>query len=128
MKERFLKRSFIVNLSLVLLFFVWANAYTLIKIAGRDLSPISIAIARFFIVFPFLFFFPSLYKIKQIEKKDFFKIVLVGILIVPAYHLFLNNAETMINASVAALLAGFSPIITGIFSSAFLKENLGKKG
>ncbi|MGB9694550.1 MAG: DMT family transporter [Caldisericaceae bacterium] len=127
MKERFFNKSFLVNASLVGLFFIWANAYTLIKIAGRDLSPTSIAMARFFIVFPFLFFFPSLYRIFRVDKRDILKIILIGILIVPSYHLFLNNAETMINASVAALVAGFSPVLTGIFSSLILKEKLGEK-
>jgi drug/metabolite transporter (DMT)-like permease len=127
MKEKLLRKSLIVNASLVGLFFIWANAYTLIKIAGKDLSPISIAMARFFIVFPFLFFFPSIYKISKVAKRDIMKIILIGILIVPSYHLFLNNAETMINASVAALIAGFSPVLTGVFSALFLKEKIRSK-
>jgi drug/metabolite transporter (DMT)-like permease len=115
------------NLSLFFIFLIWANSYTLIKLAGKDLTPSSIAFLRFFIIFPFLFFFPSLYKIKTVEKKDIIKIVLVGILTVPAYHLFLNNAETILNASVAALIAGFSPILTSVLSIIFLKEKLSMK-
>lgn len=123
------KTGLIVNLSLFLLFLVWANSYTFIKIAERQLEPIALVIARFFIIFPFLFLFKDFYsglkKIKSIN--DFLKIFLVGLLIVPSYHIFLNTAETMINASVAALVAGFSPVITGILSSLLLKEKLERK-
>lgn len=120
-------KAFKVNLSLFLLFLLWANSYALIKLAGRNLSPYSIAFLRFFIVFPFLFFFPSLYKIRTIEKKDIIKVIAIAIFIVPSYHLFLNSAETILNASVAALIAGSSPMITSFLSIMFLKEKLNLK-
>jgi drug/metabolite transporter (DMT)-like permease len=120
------KQAFITNLSLFLLFLVWSNSYTLIKIAGRELQPNSIAILRFIIIFPFLFLFPSLYKLFKIDKRDLPKIIFIGILIVPLYHILLNTAETMINASVAALVAGFSPVITAVLSSIFLNEKMGR--
>lgn len=123
------KTSLIVNLSLFLLFLVWANSYTFIKIAEHELQPIALVLARFLIIFPFLFLFKELYsgirKIKNI--KDLLKILLVSALIVPSYHIFLNTAETMINASVAALVAGFSPVITSLLSSIILKEKLESK-
>ena len=123
------KSGLIVNLSLFLLFLVWANSYTFIKIAERQLEPVALVIARFFTIFPFLFFFKEFYSgIKKIKSiGDFSKVFLVGLLIVPLYHIFLNTAETMINASVAALVAGFSPVITGILSSLILKEKLERK-
>ena len=127
MKKQRNSQAVKVNLSLFLLFLIWANSYTLIKLASKDLSPSSIAFLRFFIIFPFLFFFPSLYRIKTVERKDLIKIILVAILTVPAYHLFLNNAETILNASVAALTAGFSPLLTSVLSVIFLKEKLGIK-
>jgi len=55
------KSGLIVNLSLFLLFLVWANSYTFIKIAERQLEPVALVIARFFIIFPFLFFFKEFY-------------------------------------------------------------------
>jgi len=123
------KSGLIVNLSLFLLFLVWANSYTFIKIAERQLEPVALVIARFFTIFPFLFFFKEFYSgIKKIKSMgDFLKVFLVSLLIVPLYHIFLNTAETMINASVAALVAGFSPVITGILSSLILKEKLERK-
>ncbi len=123
------KKSIIVNTSLFLLFLVWANSYTFIKIAQRQLTPLELVLARFFIVFPFLFLFKELYTgLKKINSLGIFlKILLIGILIVPSYHLALNTAETMINASVAALIAGFSPIITSILSTIILKEKLEPK-
>jgi drug/metabolite transporter (DMT)-like permease len=43
---------------------------------------------------------------------------------VAGYHLALNAAETRVTASVAALTAGFSPILTGVFSAIMLRERL----
>lgn len=126
MKKENKTRGYGINLSLFLLFLVWSNSYTLIKIAGRSLNPENIALLRFFIILPFLFLFPSLYKIKKIEKRDIPIILFIGALIVPLYHLALNTAETMINASVAALIAGFSPIISSVLSSIFLSEKMTK--
>lgn len=124
-----MKRYFSVNLSLFVVLLIWANSYVMIKIATKELSPLSIALARFLIIFPFLFLFPSLYKIKKIEKGDILKIVILAFLNVPGYHLSINKAETLINASTASLISGLNPILTTFFSSVFLKERITfKKG
>ncbi|MGB9750493.1 MAG: DMT family transporter [Caldisericia bacterium] len=117
-----MKKSFKVNLMLFIVLLIWANSYVLIKIATRELSPTSIAIARFFIIFPFLFIFPSLYKVKNIKRKDLLTILFLSFLNVPGYHLAINKAETLINASTASLIAGLNPVLTGILSIIFLKE------
>jgi len=117
-----MKKSLKVNLMLFIVLLIWANSYVLIKIATRELSPASIAISRFFIIFPFLFLFPSLYKIKNIKKVDLLKILFLAFLNVPGYHLSINKAETLINASTASLIAGLNPVLTGVLSIIFLKE------
>lgn len=119
-----MNRSTKVNLMLFIVLLIWANSYVLIKVATRELSPVSIAISRFFIIFPFLFLFPSLYKIKMIKRKDILKILFLSFLNVPGYHLSINKAETLINASTASLIAGLNPVLTGILSMIFLKEKL----
>lgn len=117
-----MKKSLKVNLMLFIVLLIWANSYVLIKVATRELSPVSIAISRFFIIFPFLFLFPSLYKIKNIKREDLLKILLLAFLNVPGYHLSINKAETLINASTASLIAGLNPVLTAILSIIFLKE------
>lgn len=117
-----MNKSTKVNLMLFIVLLIWANSYVLIKVATRELSPVSIAISRFFIIFPFLFLFPSLYKIKMIKREDLLKILFLSFLNVPGYHLSINKAETLINASTASLIAGLNPVLTGILSIIFLKE------
>lgn len=119
-----MNKSTKVNLMLFIVLLIWANSYVLIKVATRELSPVSIAMSRFFIIFPFLFLFPSLYKIKMIKREDLLKILFLSFLNVPGYHLSINKAETLINASTASLIAGLSPVLTGILSMIFLKEKL----
>ncbi|MDI6860685.1 MAG: DMT family transporter [Caldisericia bacterium] len=124
-----MKRSFSINLSLFIVLLIWANSYVMIKIATKELTPLSIVASRFLIIFPFLFLFPSLYKIKNLKKEDILKILILSFLNVPGYHLSINKAETLINASTASLISGLNPILTTFFSSIFLKEKVTfKKG
>lgn len=113
-----------VNLMMFLVLLIWANSYVMIKILTEEISFVSIALGRFFIIFPFLFLFSSLYKVKNVKREDLLKILLLSFLNGPGYHLSINKAETMINASTASLISGLNPVLTGIFSIIFLKEEL----
>jgi drug/metabolite transporter (DMT)-like permease len=118
------RKAALVNLSLVGLFLVWANAFTFIRIATRSLTPANLAILRFALVWPFLFLFPGLYRLRKLEPRDWPRLVLVSFLMVAGYHLALNAAETRVAASVAALTAGLAPILTGVLSALILRERL----
>jgi drug/metabolite transporter (DMT)-like permease len=118
------QKAALVNLSLVGLFLVWSNAFTFVRIATRSLTPANLAILRFALVWPFLFLFPGLYRLRKLEPRDWPRLLLVSFLMVAGYHLALNAAETRVTASVAALTAGFSPILTGVFSAIMLRERL----
>jgi len=118
------RRATLVNLSLVGLFLIWANAYTFVRVATRYLSPANLALLRFALVWPFLLLFPHLYRLRTLQRSDWLRLVVVSFLMVPAYHLSLNAAETRVAASVAALTAGFSPLLTNLFSALILHERL----
>ena len=118
------RKAALVNLSLVGLFLVWANAFTFVRIATRSLTPANLAILRFALVWPFLFLFPGLYRLRKLEPRDWPRLLLVSFLMVAGYHLALNAAETRVTASVAALTAGFAPILTGVLSALILRERL----
>jgi drug/metabolite transporter (DMT)-like permease len=118
------RKAALVNLSLIGLFLIWSNAFTFVRIATRSLTPANLAILRFALVWPFLFLFPGLYRLHKLESRDWPRLLLVSFLMVAGYHLALNAAETRVAASVAALTAGFSPILTGVFSAVMLRERL----
>jgi len=118
------RKAALVNLSLLGLFLIWANAFTFVRIATRSLTPANLAVLRFALVWPFLFLFPGLYRLRKLERHDWPRLLLVSFLMVAGYHLALNAAETRVTASVAALTGGFAPILTGVFSALFLRERL----
>jgi len=118
------RKGALVNLSLVGLFLVWSNAFTFVRIATRSLTPANLAILRFALVWPFLFLFPGLYRLRKLEPRNWPRLLVVSFLMVAGYHLALNAAETRVTASVAALTAGFAPILTGVLSALFLRERL----
>lgn len=121
------RKAALVNISLVGLFIVWANAFTFVRIATRSLTPANLAILRFALVWPFLFLFPGLYRLRKLERQEWPRLLFISFLMVAGYHLALNAAESRVTASVAALTAGFSPILTGIFSSVILHEKLPRR-
>jgi drug/metabolite transporter (DMT)-like permease len=114
----------LVNLSLVGILLIWSNAFTFIRIATRSLSPANLAVLRFALVWPFLFLFPGLYRLRRLAPGDWPRLLFISFLMVAGYHLAINAAEARVTASVAALTAGFSPILTGIFSAIILHEKL----
>jgi drug/metabolite transporter (DMT)-like permease len=118
------RKAALVNLSLIGLFLVWANTFTFVRIATRSLTPANLAILRFALVWPFLFLFPGLYRLRKLEPRDWPRLLLVSFFMVAGYHLALNAAETRVTASVAALTAGFTPILTGVLSALILRERL----
>ncbi|MHB8071851.1 MAG: DMT family transporter [Candidatus Cryosericum sp.] len=118
------RKGTLVNLSLIGLFVIWANAFTFVRVATRSLTPANLAILRFALVWPFLFLFPALYRIRKLERRDWPRLLFISFLMVVGYHLTLNAAEARVTASVAALITGFAPILTGIFSAAILHERL----
>jgi drug/metabolite transporter (DMT)-like permease len=117
----------LVNLSLIGLFLIWSNTFTFIRIATRSLSAANLAILRFAMVWPFLFLFPSLYRLRRLARGDWPRLLFISFLMVAGYHLALNAAEARVTASVAALTAGFAPILTGIFSAVILHEMLPRR-
>jgi drug/metabolite transporter (DMT)-like permease len=117
----------LVNLSLLGLFLIWANAFTFVRVATRSLTPANLAILRFALVWPFLLLFPGLYRLRRLDRRDWPRLLLVSFLMVAGYHLALNAAEARVTASVAALTAGFAPILTGVLSALFLRERLARR-
>jgi len=121
------RKATLVDLSLVGLFLIWSNAFTFVRVATRSLTPANLAILRFAMVWPFLFLFPGLYRLRNLERREWPRMLFVSFLMVAGYHLALNAAETRVTASVAALTAGFAPILTGVLSALILRERLAGK-
>ncbi|MGB9552975.1 MAG: DMT family transporter [bacterium] len=115
---------------MILTVLFWGNAFVGIKIALRDMTPLELTVLRFFLASLF-FLIAVLLNFRRLpfpEKREFLRLVLLGLLGGVIYHVFLNFGEQYIPAGTASLIIGSSPIFTAILASVFLKEKLNITG
>jgi drug/metabolite transporter (DMT)-like permease len=80
----------------------------------------------FCIVFSFPFLFLSLSKIRNIPKRSWIYLILSGVIGSAIGTTLFTMSLNELNPSVANVLLNFQPIVTVIFASLLLKENLGR--
>jgi len=115
--------------ALVMLSVIWGLAFVAIKQATFELSPVNLAIIRWFIAGAcFLVLVPIIGKPKtKLEKKDLPRLFVVAFSNVVGYHLSLYYAETTVSAGLAGLLISFGPVFVVILSVRLLNEHAGGK-
>jgi drug/metabolite transporter (DMT)-like permease len=113
---------------LLILSIIWGLAFVAIRRADADLSPINLALLRWFIAGGiFLALIPLFGKSKsKFEKKDVPRLLLVSAANVAGYHISLNYAEKVVNSGLAGLLISFGPVFAVVLSTVFLHERLGR--
>lgn len=113
---------------LVVLSVIWGMAFVAIRRADFELSPVNLTLMRWLIVSAgFLVIYPSVVKPKvkgKLEAKDLPRLLLVSVCGVVIYHLALNTAESLIDASLAGLLISIGPLSVVILSSVVLHEKI----
>ncbi len=101
----------------------WGLAFTAIKYAVNFFTPYELAFLRF-LVADLLFIPTILIKGYRIEKRDVWKIFILGIFGVTIYHVALNAGETMVSSGVASLVIATAPVFVLLFSYLFLDERI----
>jgi drug/metabolite transporter (DMT)-like permease len=116
-------------LLLLALSVIWGLAFVAIRRADFELSPVNLALLRWFIAGGvFLVLIPLYGKSKApFEKKDIARLLLVSAANVGGYHISLNYAETIVDSGLAGLLISFGPLFAVVLSAVFLKEKVGKR-
>jgi drug/metabolite transporter (DMT)-like permease len=111
---------------LMVLSVIWGMAFVAIRRADFELSSVNLTLLRWFIVSAaFLALYPFLMKPKaRFEKKDLPRLLVVALASVVIYHLALNAAEKIIDASLAGLLISLAPLSTVLLSAAVLREKI----
>ncbi|MGD0476891.1 MAG: DMT family transporter [Nitrososphaerales archaeon] len=111
---------------IVVLSVIWGMAFVAIKRADVELSSNNLTLLRWFIVaVAFLVLYPVLARPKaKFEKKDFPRLLVIALTSVDIYHLSLNAAEKIVNASLAGLLISLSPLTTVLLSVIVLHEKI----
>lgn len=108
---------------------IWGMAFVAIKVVETELSPVNLALMRWFIAaVPFLLLFPVIGRPKiRFERKDVPRLLVVALANVVGYHLSLNYAETTLSAGLSALLIAFGPIFIVVLSYLLLHEKAGRR-
>jgi drug/metabolite transporter (DMT)-like permease len=111
---------------LVVLSIIWGLAFVAIRRADFELSPVNLTLLRWLIVSAgFLILYPFVIKPRtKFERRDLPRLLVVSLCGVVIYHLALNTAETLINASLAGLLISLAPLAVIIISAVVLHEKI----
>jgi drug/metabolite transporter (DMT)-like permease len=114
---------------LVVLSLIWGMAFVAIKAVVTELSPVNLALLRWFIAaVPFLILLPLIGRPKvRFEGRDIPRLLIVALANVGGYHISLYYAETSISAGMSALLTALGPIFITILSYFLLKERAGRR-
>ena len=115
--------------ALTVLSIIWGLAFVAIKQAIFELSPVNLALLRWFVAGAcFLVLVPFMGKPKtKFERKDLPRLLVIAFANVVGYHLALYYAETTVSAGLAGLLISFAPVFVVILSAVLLHERAGAK-
>ncbi len=115
-----------VNFLAVVLSVIWGMAFVAIKEADTELASNNLTLLRWLIVSAvFLALYPFIIKKPpKFERRDLPRFLLVALTSVDIYHLSLNAAEKVVNASFAGLLISLSPLTTVVLSGVVLHEKI----
>lgn len=116
----------IVALVLVILFVIWSNSFHAISYFRRSvgLSSVDLLTLRYgpVALFCALWCAPRLRALRETMARDGWRVVLMGLAMVPAYNLALNWGQARVPPATASLIIATNPIFTFLLAMAFLGE------
>jgi len=124
-----LRKSLTAYSGFIVMSVIWGMAFVAIKQVVTELSPVNLALLRWFVAsVPFLILLPLIGRPKtRLERRDIPRLLVVALANVAGYHLSLYYAETTLSAGLAALLTSFGPIFIAVLSYFLLSEKVGRK-
>lgn len=110
----------------LLVTFLWSTSFVIIKIGLAEIPPLTFAGLRYTIAFicllPFAFTKTNSSVIKNLEKKDWFKLVLLGIL----FYAFTQGTQfiglSLLPAVTVSLWLNFTPLIVALMAIFLISE------
>lgn len=110
----------------LLVTFLWSTSFVIIKIGLAEIPPLTFAGLRYTIAFicllPFTFTKTNSLAIKNLDKKDWFKLVLLGIL----FYAFTQGTQfiglSLLPAVTVSLWLNFTPLIVAIMAIFLINE------
>ena len=111
--------------------FIWGSTFATNSVSLQNgYSAGHLLLIRFIvasIIFGVIALLPKM-KIRVPDKKDIFRIVILGFIGISGYHICATFGQLTVSAGTAGMLVGSGPIFTTIFAILILKEKLGKVG
>jgi drug/metabolite transporter (DMT)-like permease len=100
----------------------WGSAYSMIRLAMRDLDPLELAAARYAVAGVLALTWLAIYRPPPPTRGDALGFVICGLIGIAAYNGLLNQGERTVSAGAAAFIASGTPILTAILATIFLHE------
>ncbi|MFJ8237621.1 DMT family transporter [Ureibacillus sp. NPDC094379] len=111
--------------------FIWGSTFAANSVSLLNgYSAGHLLLIRFIIasiIFGVIALLPNM-KIRVPDKKDLFKLTILGFIGISGYHICATFGQLTVSAGTAGMLVGSGPIFTTIFAILILKEKLGKMG
>lgn len=115
----------IANLIMLLIVLIWGSSFISIKIAVREIPPITLAFIRFLITSIILYCGLKISEPQtKVSKADYFPLGLAGFMGITIYFCFENTALSLTSASNASLIACLTPIMAIALNIFFFKARL----
>lgn len=110
----------------LLVTFLWSTSFVIIKLGLKEIPPLTFAGLRYSIAFmcllPFVFKQKNLTVIKNLDKKDWINLILLGIL----FYAFTQGTQfvglSLLPAVTVSLWLNFTPLIVAILAIFLIKE------
>lgn len=119
-----------VSVAIIITICFWASTFVGIRYAIQGgYHPTSLALLRYLVAslgaIP-LFLKVRHHHLSTVSKKDFFWIVVIGIIGIGLYNITLNLGEVTVSAGIASFIISLVPVFSAVLAYFFLKERLGK--
>ena len=115
-----------VHIRLLFVMIFWGSAFVSGRMLALQYHPIAIAFSRFLLASCLLV--PTLYlkegRILPLEKKSYFKFLLLGMFGIFAYNVCFLFGLKMVEAGRSSVVIALNPVVTAIFSAIFFKESI----
>lgn len=124
-----MKRMISAYSGLIVLSIVWGMAFVAIKQAVTELSPVNLALIRWFIASTlYILLIPLIGKSKaKFDRRDIPRMLVIGFSNVAGYHISLYYAEKTVSAGLAGILISFGPVFIVALSALLLNEKAGSR-
>ncbi|HSL88816.1 MAG TPA: DMT family transporter [Ignavibacteriaceae bacterium] len=125
-----MKKNLSPHLSAILLAllvtFLWSTSFVIIKLGLKEIPPLTFAGLRYSIAFvcllPFIFTKKNIPVVKNLEKNDWIKLILLGIL----FYAFTQGTQfiglSLLPAVTVSLWLNFTPLVVAVMAIFLIKE------